>query len=43
MLSYKLEVGIELNEMDMHNTEYQINKLGDDMFSAAEVGALKSS
>ena len=39
-LSYKIELRVELNEMDMDLIEYQIAQLGEDFFKSEEILAL---
>ena len=40
MLSYKLELNLEINEMDLENIEYELNKIADDFYKMAEAAAL---
>jgi hypothetical protein len=43
MLSYKLELNLELNEMDLENIDYELSKIKDDFYSMAEAAALMSA
>ena len=36
MLTYKLELNLEVNELELKEIEYYLNKLGDDFYSMAE-------
>jgi chromosome segregation ATPase len=40
MLSYKLELKIEINDMELENLEYYLSKIEDDFYSMAEAAAL---
>jgi chromosome segregation ATPase len=40
MLSYKLELKIEINDMELENLEYYLGKIEDDFYSMAEAAAL---
>ena len=41
-LTVTLECELKINERDLHQIEYEINKLGDDFYSMAEAAALMS-
>ena len=40
MLSYKLELKIEINDMELESLEYELSKIEDDFYSMAEAAAL---
>ena len=42
-LSYKLELKLELNDMELEEIEYELSKIKDDFYSMAEAAALMSS
>ena len=43
ILSYKLELKLELNDMELEEIEYELSKIKDDFYSMAEAAALMSS
>lgn len=43
MLSYKLELNLELNEMDLEDINYELSKIEDNFYSMAEAAALMST
>jgi hypothetical protein len=42
-ISYTLELKLEINEASKRDIEYQLQKLGDDIYAANEAATLKSA